>query len=770
MQNFVEYDPNFGSQLDITKFTVAAEPLFQNRPKFYVLKDALLDEMSHSPDPKALYHQLTSLLIILQDKQNGIVTVVDNNADQDVYPTGRCIIRDATNATPFEQRLSPDSPIINSSNLLLRALDTTRAIDYALERTQQSIVSDDQKMALAQNRAALKLRFQALLHAVINLQKELRNLAEGINRNAEREQEINTELQNLEKNLNTDLCLLLDEAGLTPGVKSVQDYADLLIQYRYLAGIIDPTPAVVTKMPVITKQVNGESSKVTMIDTALPITQKTPQQGIALQDALSPLKPERNFFSALKPAIQLAYSAFKSLLLRDDRSLPAQTRKTIAPGVKNGFFVRNQIKFEKGDKTEIVNDWSVRSGSLVYLGKGEEPESVQKHANENIQQVRLNLFNFQKYRYRGLEEFQNIHFTVLNTYSPLEDQHLIVSHTQQAAEAQKAESSYMPTNWDGTNRFNSLAPAVRESAAARDNVATALKARFGEPSILSKPSNRKSRLEQVALVGALVNVGKKFINHFCCASGQDRTGVAIEAATIYKTSALCDTHLQRGSVSKEEIEQARLLSGHQAFMASVLVPGSPGLKKDSKPGSFFDETASKHTFLKSAETNKKVPMSELRLKYFMEKKSLKDYPAMHPDGKALLFKLEEYIDKLERRWRWNPFMKSSSDKREVLLALRDQLVNHLKDGGFDANEVYQLIKNWEGQGFTSGNHRAAARVIIARHRNFFSDQIRPNQDRNRDEQTETQKFIFDLKTSLSRTIDLDAQQESKNAKLMTQSK
>lgn len=727
----------------LTELTSFVQPLSARDPAFRVLNGSLFRRFKSTEieQSAALYRDIQSLLIETQDSLNGIVTKVNDNADRSKYPTGRSIVRDASQALDFDKRLPPDSALVNSNNLLLRALGMVRGIDHALTGSA--------------DKERLKLKFEALLHQVIHLQKSVERDANMAHTTAERNQEANAKLREFEQYFNTELAIFLNEANLAEGLTRPDQFSELLLHYRYLATLIDPAPSVVT-------QNYDAQNKVTHVETSFPITMKSRVQVQKLRVMKEQGAAQRgleNYHNVQNRAIQKANAAFADLAVLDDRTFAAQARKNIAPTVKNGYIVRNEIIF---DNKPPVTDWSARSATLVYMGKGENEQSIAAHAEQNIVQVEMNLVQL-KTLYpndTNLDPEMKVHPTILATYSPIENQYLIVNHTERAALRNGTQSSYVPTNWDGTNRFNNIAQSIREVVtSARNSVVQTITSRFGDLSVLSKPSDKKARLMQAAVLGALVNVGKSFINLFTCASGQDRTGTAQEAATEFKTVAVYAEN--NVPLSLEQIQALRMKGGNAAFIASSLVPGSYGMKKDSIPGGFFDKETTRHNYLSSASTNKVAPLNSLELKKTINNPAaIARWYGIHPEGKILLNSIDAYLEKLRQRGRWNPFMKGANEKAQVMMDLRERLVAALSDNTFDAGKLLRAIEQWEGSCYAKVvngiTEYHSTRVIIARHRNLFFEESRYNQDRDRSEQTETQKFILDLKQSLQVTRQLDA--------------
>ena len=65
-------------------------------------------------------------------------------------------VRNATQALPLDQRISPDSPIIEANNALLRCLSRLRSIDYAIGK-KHGDVGDSMRETIRKEWAAVAL-------------------------------------------------------------------------------------------------------------------------------------------------------------------------------------------------------------------------------------------------------------------------------------------------------------------------------------------------------------------------------------------------------------------------------------------------------------------------------------------------------------------------------------------------------------------------------------------------------------------------------------
>jgi hypothetical protein len=313
-----------------------------------------------------------------------------------------------------------------------------------------------------------------------------------------------------------------------------------------------------------------------------------------------PFKKEKNGHNVRNLASQQADSFFVDLMVQDDRALPAQARKTHLVGTKNAFIVKNELipvdslpnEAQLADYHASTHNtlWLARTGVPVYVGKGEEKDAIQLHTTENLQQIRL-----AAQERMGRDELY-LHVTCLNTYTPLENQKSMIDHLYEATRGRESggdEISYLPTNHDGTFRAMDVAPYLKFAEGS-------------EPSY-SLPLQKADRLAQVTKVVLAAAQDNATVSIVQCASGQDRTGTAVEKATqVWMQGRYAD--LGRNTAN---IETMRALGGNAAEIATHFVPGSPGMKKESMANNFFGDesafskTASEQFYLSSAETNKK---------------------------------------------------------------------------------------------------------------------------------------------------------------------
>jgi hypothetical protein len=553
------------------------------------LSNQRLPEYREGEASVSFYDNITDLLREVSDAQFGIVSTLSASGEW---------VRDATDATPLKDRVADgrslhDSPRILGNNALLRCLSRLRAIDYALSKKYP----DDNAL-----RERIKGSFIALTQAMLSK-------AEGTDSYEKKLKEI----ERLETEFNTGLVEVLHEAGLAKGCKTAADAEKLLAHYRNLSSLLVPARTLVTLT-------YDEKAKVFHRETQYPVTKKSNAQKLAIEELRGiGSTAKKTAHTVRNAAMQEADSLFVDLMLMDDRALPAQTRKTHLAGAKNAFIVKNElIRVPEGADPEaflLFNDeasaedtlWLARSATPVYTGPGETEKRIQQHTRENLEQIRRAAGERMGL---GIYHYPSIHVITLNTVSPTEDQSVMVRHIYEATRGKKPvpgseglrdDVSYMPTNLDGTFRFLDIAPALQ-----REMHTSTKKAPRG-----SAPFQKATRLDSVTRV-MLAAARPDRLSMVQCASGQDRTGTAVEKTVQKWLKGRYD------SLPKDHIVEARAMGGNAAEIASHHIPGSPGMKSLSIANNqlgqrrpTFSEPAMREFYRKSADMNKENKVGDV---------------------------------------------------------------------------------------------------------------------------------------------------------------
>ncbi|NSL18190.1 hypothetical protein HRQ65_07320 [Tatlockia micdadei] len=522
------------------------------------------------------YGAMSDLLREVNDAQFGIVSTLDNDTNT--------WLRDATRATLLGQRMSHDAPVIEANNALLRCLSRLRPIDFAIDKKHGAHGRE--------LRDEIKTEFGSLCREILEIAQR-----EGSN------SQKNALITQKEKAFNTFLVKQLHEANLTRGCESKKDAEKLLAYYRDLSSVLSPARTMVTLT-------YDESAHILQRETQYPVTEKTPVQIEALQQLETlipyPFEDEKNAHTIRNLATQEADYLFAELIAKPDTALPAQARKTHLVGAKNAFIVKNELiqivdelppdvdGLEAQDEDVL---WLARMGSPAFIGEGEKSEVIQIHTRENLEQVRAAAAA----RMGGDVDTLNLHVTTLNTYTFSENQSTIIKHVSQATRGREEKSdkmSYMATNPEGTLRALDIAEGLN----------------FGEeePPHGIAPFQKAKRLKSVSKVILAASNTEDTISVIHCASGQDRTGTAVEKSTQdwmkkrYKSKGL----------STRNIESVRAAGGNAAEIASHHVHGSTGMKSDSIANDLLGEAtfspeAQREFYLKSAKTNKLNEVDEV---------------------------------------------------------------------------------------------------------------------------------------------------------------
>ena len=512
------------------------------------------------------YQILSDVLRENSDAQFNIVSRLNSKGEW---------VRDATYAMSLEAReaagISNDSPVIVANNMLLRCLARLRAIDYAIEKKYESSA---QKGEAHQIRLALQAEFKDLMENTLGAAQHSTTEAGALSK-----------IKALEVDFDKYLIQELHEANLAQGVKTEQAAEKLLNRYRNLSSVLTPARTLVTLT-------YDTRAGVFQRETQYPVTKKTTKQKEAVASLMG-----RTAYDSAKAADE-ADRLFLDLMAEDDRALPAQTRKThLIGGAKNAFLVKNELIFDVApedlvaQKDKVATDehtlWLGRMGTPVYVGTGETEAAVAAFTRENINQM------------RGLAQEKmgkaalDVHFTTLNTDSPLENQSTMIAHLYDATRRDLTNQdtvSYVPTNTDGTFRLLDIAPGLYPS---------------GEAPAGSAPLDKATRAQTAADV-ILKAAEAGYLSTINCASGQDRTGTEVEAATQDWTKAQYAGH---GFLDSDNVSNTRAAGAHAAEASTHLLPGSPMMKRASRAGQLFSEAVTNALYGKSAKTNKASPVT-----------------------------------------------------------------------------------------------------------------------------------------------------------------
>lgn len=588
-------------------------------------------ELPGEPDGTSTYDKLSDYLRECNDACFGIVSKLNEHGEW---------VRDATAAIPLDKRMPHNAPLIEANNALLRCLSRLRPIDYAIARQL------GQTQPVNAFRMGLKNRFADLVTGINN-----------IVRNADFDDEEKRQaISRAEECFNDTLVQALHWANLTEGCDTRKDAERLLFHYRNLSSLMVPARPLIT----LTHDVEAH---VFQRETQYPVTKKTDKQIEAVAALRTITYPQDEFVenshNIRSVAEQNADRLFADLIAADDRALPAQARKTHLVGIKNAYVVKNELFFDVAPDEHLHLTqalpkntlWLARTGSPAYVGRGETPDAIRFHTKENLEQIRLtatrlmimptrvpisygdddNVDSDTEFRNiasgsnpvipfdgddfdpdtmrdyltsQDIDNFQrplSLHIACLNTNTKLQHQATIVHSIQDAmARAEGDGMSYLPTNAHGLVSSVKLSKKLhyeRDQDKPRGR-APLLKAR---------------RLEAVAGVMLEAASLPKTLSVVNCASGQDRTGTAIEKATqMWMAKRYEDSDLD-----PRTIDAMRALGGNAAEITTHHVHGSPGMKDDSRANNTlgdkrtFSTEADAQYYLDSAGTNKKNKVGKI---------------------------------------------------------------------------------------------------------------------------------------------------------------
>ena len=545
-ENFQYIQNNFG-HAEIKPIPVSAKSGLSNSPR----------QSTEQETDLLSYSQIADLIREHSDAQLGIVSSLE----------GDRWVRDATAQGKPIESISRVA-VIEGDNTILRMLSRLRPIDFHIQHLSEfnQACLDELKIELAENMCRI------LAIAQMDQLSEEDKL---------------TNFKKIETNFNTFLIQKLHENQLTQGIYTKEDAEKLLFHYRNMSSVLEPARTLVT----ITYD---EKAKVLQRDTQYPLTKKTQAQKdeiLKLKSVIPfPVQSEQSAHSNLNQAMQEVDQVFADKIAADDTLLPAQTRKTHLTSLKNAYLVCSELVFgaERADLNFFANPlktkeqlWLARSASPVYVGKGETAQTIQAQAIENIEQIRAGA--------QALMDNSNlkIHLTSLNTNTRVGHQDLIIKTLEAATKQQGDAFSNVPTNFHGRWEDNKLSPLVKDKIS---------------PSKAHMIEDISHRLHQAAEVLVAAAESENVLSVVQCASGQDRTGVAVEYAIQEWTRKAYQNH---NIEPLEELEIVRARGSNAAEIASHLVQGSRGIKQTSKPGSLFNPRVDKYFFLGSADTNKK---------------------------------------------------------------------------------------------------------------------------------------------------------------------
>lgn len=311
-------------------------------------------------DPKTDWSKKQATLLIGSDHARGIARSVNDpnpGTHLDIKHSGQASRKNidrsyAAGEASLLNQFPDKDPVHIKNNTLLKALGSMRGVIHVLSSCTPSRAAE-----------------VSVLEAAFN---KLEGDVTSPNTN-QNPSELEKELEILHKSFNLKLLAALKKADLLGEVgDQPKKLEELLSYYRYLSGLLDPAPVLSTKIDI------DESSY--YIETCYPMTKKTDQQKRDLEAAIPVDRdtvPDHGFYAEMSEAFRKATWAFRKQLMSDDTLPSPQLRKYIPYGLRNAWTEHREF-FKKGnpgsgERDELIESlWSVRTGTLAYVGKGEK--------------------------------------------------------------------------------------------------------------------------------------------------------------------------------------------------------------------------------------------------------------------------------------------------------------------------------------------------------------------------------------------------------------
>lgn len=600
---------------------------------------------------------------------------------QNSVPTGLAFLRNAYKAKPLNQQCPANHFLREKNYLLQRVTAIVRGVDYQLRCLME--IDINRKGHYANLRAQLKKDHvdlvDAILKTVNKADKSIKELPENYpNRNRiikGLEKEANQALKNLEKRFNsTKLVNILLLSGLCR-TKDINKIPEILLQNRLLSSTLDPAPSLITYSHF--KASPNDLNEINLVQVDHPITEKTAKQkqDLQLQNSLS---DEGKSYHAKKPyPLRLLNALYSRLMLLDDRTLPAQSRKTHATTVKNGFISYLFVNGSNADEHAELKQ--VRHASLVYVGKGETRDKRIADTVGNLEQVFSTLqkhdIDSSKYHYQLL----------VTDYGPADLNHeteitnITSSAIHQYNKTHQNSLRYSITPLNGFGKFQEIFKNFAIPSEKKSGLFSWLKRRF---------TTKKIRAHEAANLDLKMHADSG-ISGGNCASGQDRKGTHL---TLVKRKFIAALKFVKDGFSKKvqaRIEEGVIGSRHNIVVNHLLVPGSAGHKTDSLVEGLFGSAATEQMYPESAKTNKKVALDPDLVEKMVQ--NFEKHAGPQKDLSVLEF-VNDILDFVEKT-------RLNSQKRYLLLSLIDEIWQAAINSSDKEVGIPSLLKKYWNQDF-----------------------------------------------------------------------
>jgi hypothetical protein len=563
----------------------------------------------HNDEYQNEYRQFARFLFVDSDALDGVESKFEESSPQInpkspllSSPTGLVYSRMAYKAKPLAAQYSADHILREKNYMLQRVTATVRGLDYQL----QCLINIDgnRKDHYMQLRNQLKKNHLALVDYVVKLiddsSKKIADLKNSSYLNK------NRIIKNIEKNVRKQLkkmeitfnSMALVSVALDSGLcasHSVKEISEFLLQTRLLSSLIDPAPSMRTFSELKTEGFVDEDA-VNLVQIEHPITVKTDLQRerLGCQNNLS--SSPVNYHAKKSSSLRLVNALHLPLMLRDDRALPAQSRKTHAPTVKNGF-ISHMLVGKNHEEPKSFK--AVRHASLAYVGRGETDGQKVQDAVENFKQI------FGALDQHGIDHENYAYQLLVTDYGPANLNHEteIIKTTQAAVDkVNKKENtvrySHVPVNGIGSKQ------SIQKNFQVIDEVNSGIFSKF----INWLFSTKKKRAQEAADLGLKMQKESGVVGGNC-ASGQDREGTHLTLMKKKFIAALQSVKEKFAKKADVAIEEAVIGSRHPIVINHLLAPGSAGHKNESSVPGLFGEAASEQMYTKAANTNKKVALN-----------------------------------------------------------------------------------------------------------------------------------------------------------------
>lgn len=656
--------------------------------------------------------ELVDKLLVLEDALDGIKTHYDDKQ----------WTRDASEALDIDKRLPRDDVRFQTIHMLCRCLTRLASVYYLVETKLQDTPDLSQKLLTKLEAQAVELVSQ---HRYLLSSDPIDTLTKPASFFHEAEQDFNKHLVEV-----------LRQADLLTGIHTQKQAEKLLFHCKNLYAVLRPARTVVT---VTMAPRDGGRPPVYLKTTNTPITQKTPEQHEALK-ALQIVGSTKGadgktLHRSMPIAMQEISALFIPLLANDKTMLPAQARKFIAHTVKNAWRVEETLSKQNPLTTPDVIPCKNTEGqacTLTYLRSGSPAPTATVPEQELLDSTRENLRQIQNPGAREGGAMPRL--CVFNLMTRIDYQYQKQVIDVERWFAGDADVEFKSDSAVLGNLGLVVAPTAFHGKAHAPIVSQSAQIMFGLDPVSLPNMTMESAIKMVSeYASSVLHKDGKLLIH--CASGQDRTHTAIlrllgDWFGPYLRQQFASTALGAGTRAQSGYENAFvrlfILGNVGPFLNSIMVPGAPGLKSDSKEASVIPLTDGEQQkavlgqlYLKSASRNKqnalpKDIVSDVLLR--REKGDKAFFNAMT----ALLDTVE--ISSLDARLREHWLAVRNAAKQAAEGRYSDIEAKALRDGIY---RITELFKPYTRKAATPDDMAFIARELCAIGSSFRKQYYRP---------------------------------------------